>query len=101
MAAERVPAYCAGFEDRGTLRVGSAADIIVYDYENLTSTYPEFRRDLPGDEYRLVADGSGYKYVLVNGQVTIEDDKPTNVYSGLLLRRGKDRAVSRMPLAAE
>ena len=96
-----LPAFCAGFENRGTLQVGSAADLIVYDYENLTSTSPEFRDDMPGGEYRLVADGVGYKYVLVNGQVTIEDDKPTNVHSGLLLRRGKDRAVSRMPLAAE
>ena len=96
-----LPAFCAGFENRGTLQVGSAADIIVYDYENLTSTYPEFRDDLPGGEYRLVADGVGYKYVLVNGQVTIEDDKPTNVHSGCLLRRGKPRTETGMALAAE
>ena len=96
-----LPAFCAGFENRGTLSVGSAADIIVYDYENLTSTYPEFRYDLPGGEYRLVADGCGYKYVLVNGQVTIEDDKPTNVHSGRLLRRGKPRSETGMSSAAE
>lgn len=42
------------------------------------------RADLPGDEYRLISRGAGYRYVLVNGQVTIEDDQQTNVYAGLL-----------------
>ncbi len=30
----------------------------------------------------------GYRYVLVNGAVTIEDDHETNTYSGQLLRNG-------------
>ncbi|MGH8595371.1 MAG: N-acyl-D-amino-acid deacylase family protein, partial [Gammaproteobacteria bacterium] len=30
-----MPARCAGFRDRGTLQEGSAADIVIYDYENL------------------------------------------------------------------
>jgi len=84
-----LPAYCAGFKDRGTIREGAVADIIVYDYDNLTFNFPEFVRDLPGDEYRLVSGGSGYHYVFVNGQITIENDKQTNVHSGQLLRGGK------------
>lgn len=83
-----LPAFCAGFKDRGTIREGAVADIIVYDYEKLSYNFPEFRRDLPGDEYRLVSGGSGYRYVLVNGRITIEDDKQTEVYSGQLLRGG-------------
>ncbi len=79
----------AGFRDRGTLREGAAADIIVYDYEKLDYEFPTFRHDLPGDEYRITSAGSGYRYVLVNGKVTIEDDKPTNVHSGVLLRGGR------------
>jgi N-acyl-D-aspartate/D-glutamate deacylase len=47
-----LPASCAGFSNRGILREGAAADIIVYDYENLGYTFPEFCRDLPGGEYR-------------------------------------------------
>ena len=47
--------------------------------------------DLPGDEYRVTNRGTGYRYVLVNGEVTIEDDKPTNVHSGPLLRNGQVR----------
>ena len=83
-----LPAFCAGFRDRGTLREGSAADIVVYDYENLDYEFPNFRSDLPGDEYRIASAGEGYRYVLVNGQITIEDDRQTDVYSGALLRRG-------------
>jgi N-acyl-D-aspartate/D-glutamate deacylase len=84
-----LPAFCAGFKDRGTLREGAAADIIVYDYEKLDYEFPTFRHDLPGDEYRVASAGSGYRYVLVNGEVTIEDDEQTNVHSGVLLRGGR------------
>jgi N-acyl-D-aspartate/D-glutamate deacylase len=87
-----LPAFCAGFRDRGVLREGAAADIIVYDYEGLAYTFPEFVRDLPGDEYRAMNRGSGYRYVLVNGEVTVQDDAPTHVYSGALLRNGRIRA---------
>jgi N-acyl-D-aspartate/D-glutamate deacylase len=96
-----LPAFCAGFRDRGTLREGAAADIIVYDYDKLNFTYPEFVRDLPGDEYRVTNRGDGYRYVLVNGGVTIENDKPTNLYSGQLLRNGRVRNEAAAKLAAE
>jgi N-acyl-D-aspartate/D-glutamate deacylase len=83
-----LPAHCAGFENRGVLKEGAASYIIVYDYENLDYEFPTFRHDLPGDEYRIASAGSGYKYVLVNGAVTIVDDEQTDVYSGKLLRGG-------------
>jgi len=83
-----LPAFCAGFQNRGILREGAAADIIVYDLEKLDYEFPTFRHDLPGDEYRVASAGTGYRYVLVNGAVTIEDDRQTDVYSGALLRHG-------------
>lgn len=78
-----------GFKDRGTLVEGAAADIVIYDYDNLRVLAPEFLHDLPGDEYRAASKGEGYKYVLVNGEVTIEDDAQTETYSGRLLRGGR------------
>jgi len=30
----------------------------------------------------------GYRFILVNGRVTVEDDRETNVHSGRLLRHG-------------
>ena len=83
-----LPAQVAGFRGRGTITPGAPADLIVYDYENLRVTEPEIVHDLPGDEWRRIQKARGYKYVLVNGQVTIEDDQQTDTYSGMLLRHG-------------
>ena len=82
------PAFCAGFTNRGVIRVGAAADIVVYDYKNLDILPPEVTFDFPADEWRRVQRAKGYRYVLVNGQVTIEDDKQTGAEAGLLLRHG-------------
>jgi N-acyl-D-amino-acid deacylase len=84
-----LPAFVTGMDDRGTLRRGNAADIVIYDYENLHSLPSEVVHDLPGNEWRRVQRAEGYKYVLVNGQVTIDHDKQTDVPSGALLRGGK------------
>jgi len=83
-----LPASLAGFRDRGTIRVGSPADIVVYDYENLESLPSEVAHDLPGGEWRRVQRARGYRWVLVNGEVTIEEDKQTDTHSGALLRHG-------------
>jgi N-acyl-D-aspartate/D-glutamate deacylase len=82
------PAYVAGFQDRGILREGAAADIVIYDFANLEILPMEVAYDLPGDEWRRVQKAKGYRSVLVNGEVTIEDDKETGVASGRLLRHG-------------
>ncbi|TML10844.1 MAG: hypothetical protein E6G39_15505 [Actinobacteria bacterium] len=83
-----LPAMCAGFRDRGTLVVGAPADIIVYDYDGLTITDTEVVHDLPGGDWRRVQRAHGYRYVLVNGVVTIENDTQTGAPSGQLLRFG-------------
>lgn len=84
-----LPAFTTGLADRGTLRKGNAADIMVYDYERLEVLPNEIVHDLPGDEWRRVQKASGYRYITVNGEVTIEDDQQTNTASGYLLRNGK------------
>jgi N-acyl-D-aspartate/D-glutamate deacylase len=81
-----LPARCAGFTDRGTLEPGMAADIIVYDLDRLGMTEVEQAYDFPAGEWRRIQRGVGYKWVLVNGQVTIEDDKETSNHAGQLLR---------------
>jgi N-acyl-D-amino-acid deacylase len=84
-----LPAYCAGFRDRGVIAEGAAADIVVYDFENLEITEPEKVYDYPGGDWRVVDHAAGYRNVLVNGEITIEDDAQTNVASGHLLRNGR------------
>ena len=81
-------AMAAGFHDRGILKEGAPADIVVYDFDNLAIHPQEIVTDLPGGDWRRVQRASGYRYVLVNGGVTIEDDKETGVHTGSLLRHG-------------
>jgi N-acyl-D-aspartate/D-glutamate deacylase len=84
-----LPAYCAGFADRGTLVEGAPADIVVYDLDALDITERETAYDYPGNEWRVVDHAKGYQNTLVNGEVTMEGDAQTNVPSGRLLRHGK------------
>ena len=95
----RLPAMVAGFEGRGVLRKGAPADIVVYDYERLRVLPAEVTHDLPGGEWRRVQRAEGYRYVLVNGEVTIRDDRETGTCSGRLLRHG-DGAPSGRPVSA-
>ncbi len=83
-----LPAQLAGFSERGVLKVGAPADVVVYDFENLEVLPTEVVHDLPGDEWRRVQRAKGYRYILINGEVTIENDEQTNTYSGRLLRHG-------------
>ena len=95
-----LPAQVAGFTGRGQLIKGAPADIVVYDYDNLKVLPDEIVHDLPGGEWRRVQRASGYKYVLINGQVTIKDDQQTNTFSGELLRHGLGRRTNQA-IAAE
>jgi len=45
-------------------------------------------RDFPGGEWRRVQKAKGYKHVMVNGEVTLNDGEPTGASSGRLLRHG-------------
>jgi N-acyl-D-amino-acid deacylase len=83
-----LPAQVAGFRGRGVLQEGAPADVIVYDFDNLAVLPEEIVHDLPGGEWRRIQRARGYRWVLVNGEVTIRDDEQTNNYSGKLLRHG-------------
>lgn len=84
-----LPAHCAGFRDRGVIREGAAADLIIYDYDRLGYGDTEFVHDLPAGQMRTIVRASGYRHILVNGEVTIEDDRQTEAMAGRLLRHGR------------
>ena len=83
-----LPAYAAGFTDRGVLRPGAAADIVVYDYDGLKLLPQEIAHDMPAGEWRRVRRAEGYRYILVNGEVTFVDGNSTGANPGSLLRHG-------------
>ena len=85
-------AHAAGFRDRGVLREGAAADVVVYDMEELDvdpTWIGDVVHDLPGGEWRRVQRAKGYKDILVNGEVTFEDGVCTGAQPGRLLRHGR------------
>jgi N-acyl-D-amino-acid deacylase len=84
------PALAAGLKDRGFLREGAPADIIVYDYERLDSGRQERLWDYPGGEMRLVQKATGYERIIVNGVTTFIDGECTDARPGRLLRHGTD-----------
>ena len=78
----------ADFKDRGTLRVGKWADIMVYNQEELGFAYdrPQFANDFPGGERRLIQKPSGLRHTIVNGTVTFEGNDCTGALPGKLIR---------------
>jgi N-acyl-D-aspartate/D-glutamate deacylase len=85
--------------DRGYVRVGSPADIVVFDLGQLSPGPLRRVRDMPADGERLVADApTGIDAVLVNGVPIRLDGKPLDhlleEYPGAVLRSvaGKSRS---------
>ena len=83
-----LPAWFSDFNNRGTLRIGDWADIIVYDMDKLGFEYdkPRFDTDFPGGERRLVQKPTGLRYTVVNGTVTFEGNQCSGALPGKLLR---------------
>ena len=82
------PALAAGFRDRGWLREGAPADIIVYDLERLEVLPRETVHDMPAGSWRRIQRSTGYEWVLVNGEVTFANGECTSATPGKLLRHG-------------
>ena len=87
-----LPAFAAGFRDRGFLREGAPADIVVYDLDALEVTprwVGDIAHDFPANEWRRVQRAQGYRAILVNGEPTFEDGECTGRTPGRLLRHGQ------------
>jgi len=72
-----LPAQKFQFKDRGLIKEGMAADIVVFD-ENEVSDKATFEQP-----HQFSA---GFHYVLVNGQLVIENRKHTGIKSGTTLK---------------
>jgi N-acyl-D-aspartate/D-glutamate deacylase len=83
------PAMAAGIRDRGWLREGAPADIVVYDYEGLRLLPNERAWDFPANQWRLVRRAEGYRHIFVNGVETFADGAGTGATPGALLRHGR------------
>ena len=75
-----------GLSDRGLLRAGFAADLVVFDPATIGAEMPEVVTDLPAGAKRLTQRCRGIAATVVNGEVLLRDGKHTGALPGRLLR---------------
>jgi N-acyl-D-amino-acid deacylase len=81
-----VPASYWGLKNRGLLREGWAADVIVFDPEKIAPMMPVLDHDLPAGARRLKQKAAGLMATVVNGEVVLRNNEHTGALPGQLLR---------------
>jgi len=81
-----------GFRDRGLLREGMAADIVVFDPDNIAPQMPTVEYDLPSGAQRLKQMADGIAATIINGRVVLKNNEHTGALPGQLLRGPLARA---------
>ncbi len=83
------PAQRMGLRDRGVLRVGAWADVVVFDLERIhdraTNLYPH---PYPFENYPHQYP-EGIDYVFVNGVLVVDGDNHTGALTGRVLKHGQ------------
>jgi N-acyl-D-amino-acid deacylase len=72
--------------DRGLIRTGYAADLVVFDEDQIKPQLPTVEQDLPGGARRLVQKADGIAATIVNGVVAIENGEATGHSGGQVLK---------------
>jgi N-acyl-D-aspartate/D-glutamate deacylase len=72
--------------DRGLVRAGMAADLVVFDEREIKPRLPTVEQDLPGGARRLVQKADGIAAVVVNGKLAFENGEATGAFAGQLLK---------------
>jgi N-acyl-D-aspartate/D-glutamate deacylase len=81
------PADFFGMQDRGRLRAGAPADIVIFDEEKVGSPIrPTAVKDLPAGGTRLYCKAEGVSRVIVGGEVIYRDGRHTGALPGRVLR---------------
>lgn len=78
-----------GLRDRGLIRPGMAADLVLFDPGTVGDCEPEIAHDLPGGEKRLVQKAHGIEMSIVNGAVLIENGAHSGAFPGRVLRKAR------------
>ena len=76
------PAEIWGLKDRGMLKTGYAADVVIFDPSTIDRGIERPVFDMPGGGMRYVRDSIGVDTVLVNGQIAWAKGAYTNAQTG-------------------
>jgi N-acyl-D-amino-acid deacylase len=72
--------------DRGLVRTGYAADLVVFDERGIKPRLPTVKQDLPGGARRLVQKADGIAVTIVNGAVALENGETSGDFAGKVLK---------------
>jgi N-acyl-D-amino-acid deacylase len=73
-------------EDRGLVRQGCKADLVLFEEDRIRPCLPTVESDLPGGARRLVQKAEGIRATIVNGAVAFEGGEATGAYAGQVLK---------------
>jgi N-acyl-D-amino-acid deacylase len=71
-----------GLSDRGAIEAGMAADVVLFDPDNVRCGAEHFVSDFPGEANRYVRPAEGFIAVIVNGEIVRRDDEYTEARPG-------------------
>jgi N-acyl-D-aspartate/D-glutamate deacylase len=72
--------------DRGFVQAGKVADLVVFDPDTVASKPREPVSDLPAGGVRVKRDAVGIDYVVVSGEVLLDQGALTDALSGQIIR---------------
>ena len=75
-----------GFTDRGLVKEGLNADLLVLDPDDIDLNMPELVNDLPAGAQRLKQTSKGISHTIVNGEILLEGSRATGNSPGKLVR---------------
>ena len=81
-----LPAGSIGLWDRGEIRPGHVADLVLLDRSRLAVGPARLLRDLPAGAARMVWEQRGYHSTIVGGEVVVADGVATGATPGEVLR---------------
>jgi len=84
-----IPASLFGLYDRGLVRQGMAADLMIFDHATIAPLEPGEAYDLPGGSRRRKQLAKGIEMTVVNGNVLIEKGEHTGAYPGRVARSAR------------
>ena len=74
-----------GLFDRGEIKEGKAADLVLFDINEVGISDEAFVNDFPGEASRYMRYSKGYEKVIVNGSVVYENNEYTDIKSGTIV----------------